>query len=424
VAPGTTIRLRDEMECKFGIWIDDVAVGHPASAEGHILRMVNADDQLHVDPLERLRQRHSAKWRTYPSDVLPLTVAEMDFALAPAVSAALRDAVERSDTGYAMPVPGLGQAVAAFAARRWNWDIDPTSVTAVTDVGVGVVQLLRALTRPGDAVVISPPVYPPFLDWVPEAGARLLEVPLVESEGQWRLNLDGLESAFAAHPAAYVLCNPHNPVGTVHSPEELEALVRLARIYRVVLISDEIHAPLVLPGATFTPLLAMPGADELAVSVVSASKAWNLAGLKCAAVVTASPAMASLAARFPPDARWRIGHLGVIAAVAAYNEGEAWLDQLLRTLDHRRSVLGDLLAERLPGIRWQPPEATFLAWLDCSSIGPDNEARELFLQHGKVALEPGLRFGAPGAGYARLNFATSVDILDQATKGMSRAIAT
>jgi cysteine-S-conjugate beta-lyase len=205
---------------------------------------VNVADQLPVDPLERLLQRHSEKWQTYPSDVLPLTVAEMDFALAPAVSTALRDAVDRSDTGYAMAVPDLGHAVAGFAARRWSWDIDPASVTAVTDVGVGVVELLRTITRPGDAVVISPPVYPPFFDWVPEAGAQLREVPLAESAGRLRLDLAGLERAFAAHPAAYVLCNPHNPVGTVHSPEELKALVRLARIYRVVLISDEIHAPL------------------------------------------------------------------------------------------------------------------------------------------------------------------------------------
>ena len=386
-------------------------------------RIVNSDDQLPVDPVVRLLQRRSAKWQTYPRDVLPLTVAEMDFALPPAVSAALHDAVERSDAGYAMPAPGLGEALAGFAARRWGWDIDPASVTAVTDVGVGVVELLRAVTQPGDTVVISPPVYPPFFDWVPEAGARILEVPLIEHDGKQRLDLDGLQRAFAAHPAAYVLCNPHNPVGTVHSPHELEALIRLARIYRVTVISDEIHAPLVLPGAAFTPLLTVPGAGELAVSVVSASKAWNLAGLKCAAVVTASPAMASLVARFPPDSRWRIGHLGVIATVAAFHEGEAWLDQLLRTLDHRRAVLGALLAERLPTVRWQPPEATFLAWLDCRGIGPDDEARELFLRRGKVALEPGLRFGAAGAGYARLNFATSVDILDQATKGMSRALA-
>jgi cysteine-S-conjugate beta-lyase len=255
---------------------------------------------LPIDPLDLLRQRRSAKWQTYPKDVLPLTVAEMDVNLAPPVAEVLAEAVRRSDTGYGQAAPDLGRAVARFAARRWGWDVDPAQVTGVTDVGVGVVELLRAVTHPGDAVVVSPPVYPPFFDWVPEAGARILEVPLAERDGRQRLDLDGLERAFAAHPAAYVLCNPQNPVGTVHSPEELEALVRLARIYRVTLISDEIHAPLVLPGATFTPLLTVRGAGELAVSVVSASKAWNLAGLKCAAVVTASPAMASLVARFPP----------------------------------------------------------------------------------------------------------------------------
>jgi cystathionine beta-lyase len=375
--------------------------------------------ELPVDPLDLLRKRRSAKWQTYPADVLPLTVAEMDFALAAPVAEALHEAVERSDAGYAMAVPGLGRAVAAFAASRWSWDVDPMSVTAVLDVGVGVVELLRLLIRPGDAVVISPPVYPPFFDWVPEAGARLLEVPLAHDAAGWRLDLAALEAAFATHPAAYVLCNPHNPVGRVHTADELAALVRLARIYQVAIVSDEIHGPLVLPGATFTPLLTVPGAAEVAVSVLSASKAWNLAGLKCAVVVTAAPRMAAVTGRFPPDARWRIGHFGVIAAVAAFTAGEPWLDQLLATLDHRRALLSDLLRERLRMLTWHPPEATFLAWLNCAALGPDNQARERFLDHGRVALEPGLRFGAAGSGYARLNFATSADILDQATAQMA-----
>jgi cystathionine beta-lyase len=377
--------------------------------------------ELSVDPLEVLRQRRSAKWQTYPADVLPLTVAEMDFALAPPIAEALREAVERSDVGYAMAVPDLGQALAGFAGRRWDWDLDPASVTAVTDVGVGVVELLRVLIRPGDAVAISPPVYPPFFDWVAEAGARLLEVPLVCGPAGWRLDLAALEAAFATHPAAYVLCNPHNPVGRVHSADELAALVRLARIYRVAIVSDEIHGPLVLPGATFTPLLTVPGAAEVAVSVLSASKAWNLAGLKCAAVVTAGPRMAAVTDRFPADTRWRIGHLGVIGAVAAFTAGEPWLDQLLLTLDHRRLLLCDLLRQRLPMLTWHPPEATFLAWLDCTALGADNRAWERFLGHGRVALEPGLHFGAVGSGYARLNFATSPDILDQATARMARS---
>ena len=380
--------------------------------------MDSGTPDLPVDPLGILRQRRSAKWQTYPADVLPLTVAEMDFALAAPVAASLREAIERSDAGYALAVPDLGRAIAGFAASRWNWDIDPAAVTAVTDVGVGVVELLRVLTRPGDAVVISPPVYPPFFDWIPEARARLLEVPLRRGSAGWTLDLGALEAAFATHPAAYVLCNPHNPVGRAHTVGELAALARLARLYRVTIISDEIHGPLVLPGATFTPLLTLPGAAEIAVSVLSASKAWNLAGLKCAAVVTASPGMAAVVDRFPADIQWRIGHFGVITAVAAFTAGEPWLDRLLATLDRRRALLATLLRERLPMLSWHPPEATYLAWLNCAALGPDNKPRDRFLDHGRVALEPGLRFGAIGSGYARLNFATSSDILDQATTRM------
>ncbi|MBV9795296.1 MAG: aminotransferase class I/II-fold pyridoxal phosphate-dependent enzyme [Actinobacteria bacterium] len=322
---------------------------------------------LPIDPLDALRQRRSAKWLTYPADVLPLPVAEMDVNLAPPIAEVLAEAVRRSDTGYGYTGTELARAVAKFTASRWSWDIDPAQVTAVTDVGVGVVELLRALTGPGDAVAISPPVYPPFFDWVPESGARLLEVPLAHDGGGYQLDLDALERAFATHPAAYVLCNPHNPVGRVHTPAELAALVRLARIYHVTLISDEIHGPLVLPGATFTPLLTVPGAAEVAVTVMSASKAWNLAGLKCAVVVTASPRLAAVVDRFPPDTPWRFG-------------------------------------------------------LDCSAVCPDSTARELFLDRGRVALEPGLRYGAQGAGYARLNFATSAGILDQAVDRMAAAL--
>jgi cystathionine beta-lyase len=385
--------------------------------------MTSSSDELPVDPVDRLRQRRSAKWRTYPSDVLPLTVAEMDVALAPAVATALHAAVDRSDAGYAMTVPDLGDALAMFAGSRWGWEIAPTSVTAVADVAVGVVELLRVLSRPGDAVVISPPVYPPFFGWPTEAGLGLVEVPLARQEEGFRLDLAALERAFARHPAVYVLCNPHNPVGRVHSAEELAALVRLARIYGVSIVSDEIHAPLVLPGARFTPLLTLPGAAEVAVSLISASKAWNLAGLKCAAVVAAGARMSAAVDRLPADLRWRVGHFGVLASVAALTDGVAWLDQLLRTLDRRRTQLDDLLGERLPKLNWVRPEATYLAWLDCTAIGADNDPRELFLERGRVALEPGLRFGAAGAGHVRLNFGTSSDILDEATDRMARALS-
>jgi cystathionine beta-lyase len=379
-------------------------------------------DELPVAPLERLRQRRSAKWRVFPDDVLPLPVAEHDFDLAPPVAEALRAAVDRSDTGYAVAVPALGEALAGFAARRWSWEVDPAAVSPVADVGVGAVELLRVLTRPGDRVLISPPVYAPFFSWVPEAGRQLVEVPLAGTDAGWRLDLPALERAFADRPAAFLLCSPHNPVGRVHSPEELATLVELARRYDVVLVSDEIHAPLVLPGAAFTPILTVPGAAEVTVSLVSASKAFNLAGLKCAAAVSASPRMARLVERLPEDLRWRVGHFGVLASVAAFTEGEVWLDRLLLTLDRRREQLRGLLAERLPVVRWTPPEATYLAWLDCSALGAGDAAREACLERGRVAFEAGSRFGAPGEGHLRLNFGTSAEIVDDAVARMATAL--
>lgn len=198
--------------------------------------------------------------------------------------------------------------------------------------------------------------------------------------------------------------------------------MRRATAYGVAVLSDEIHAPLVLPGAMFTPILTVPGAAKVAVSLVSTSKAWNLAGLKCATIVTASPELAAVVRRLPPDTPWRIGHFGVMASIAAYEEGRDWLDRLLATLDHRRALLGRLLAERLPKVSWRPPEATFLAWLDCSAFGAGTQPRDLFFTDGRVALEPGPRFGAAGSGHVRLNFGTSAEILETAIDRMAEAL--
>jgi cystathionine beta-lyase len=278
--------------------------------------------------------------------------------------------------------------------------------------------MLRLLVRPGETIVINPPVYPPFPTWVAEVGARLLEVPLDAGNG-WQIDLAALQRAFATGPAAYLLCNPHNPVGRVHRPDELAAIVELAARYGVPIVSDEIHAPLTLPGSTFTPLLTVPGAAEIAVALHSASKAWNLAGLKCAAIVAGAPAMQSIVDRLSPDVRWRVGHFGVLATVAAYTEAVDWLDRLLIELDSHRTLIGSLLRDLLPSVRWQPPEATFLAWLDCRAMGPDDSVQERFLQEGHVALEPGSTFGSVGTGYVRLNFGTSREILEEAFARMA-----
>jgi cysteine-S-conjugate beta-lyase len=377
---------------------------------------------LPVDDLALLRRRRSAKWRSHASDVLPLPVAEMDFPLAPAVRDVLAEAVQRSDTGYAAGADGLAEALAGFAADRWGWQVDTGSVVPATDVGVACVEMLRVICRPGDSVVINPPVYPPFFHWVEESGTKLVEAPLRQDASRgWRLDLDALADAFATRPAAYVLCNPHNPVGRVHTAEELAEVARLAHEHGVRVISDEIHAPLVLAGASFTPFLTVPGAAEVGVSLESASKAWNLAGLKCAAIVSASPAMHALVRQRPVDARWRVGHFGLLASVAAFADGREWLDALLATLAANRDLLSRLLEERLPKLRWCPPEATYLGWLDCRAYGHGDEPYELFLSRGRVALEAGPRFGAPGGGWVRLNFGTSGEILDEAVARMAAA---
>lgn len=388
-----------------------------------------SDIELAVDDIERLRMRRSAKWRLYPSDVLPLPVAEMDYPLAPVIRETLADAIDRSDTGYGFAGPELGAALSGFAADRWAWDLDPASVLPVPDVGIGCVELLRVLCEPGDAVVVNTPVYPPFFHWAAETGLRIVEVPLRHdpsaadvASGAWRLDLDGLAAAFAAGARAYLLCSPHNPVGRVHSDAELEQVAELASRHGVRVIADEIHAPLVLAGSTFTPFLTVPGADQIGVSVVAASKAFNLAGLKCAQVVSASSAMGEAVRRMPPDVRWRVGHLGILATVAAYRDGGGWLDALLCTLERRHDQLLRLLAERLPQVRHQRPEATFLAWLDCRAFGAGAEPQQRFLERARVALYPGPDFGAPGSGWVRLNVATSEELLDEAVARMASAL--
>jgi cystathionine beta-lyase len=367
------------------------------------------------------RRRRSAKWRTHPADVLPMFVAEMDVALAPPVQRVLADAVAASDTGYAVALPELGQALAGFTERRWGWTVDPEWVAPVPDVGVGMVEVLRLLGAAGRPVVFSPPVYPPFWNWVTEVGAHAVEVPLTD-DGSWRLDLPALERAFAQRPAAYLLCNPHNPVGRVPDAAELAALVELATRYGVPLVSDEIHAPLTLPGETFTPLLTVPGAADVALALVSASKAFNLAGLKCAAVVAGSAPMHAVLTRMPPDVRWRAGHLGVLASVAAFTDGDAWLDGLRGALADRFDTLGQLLAEQLPQVRWCRPQATFLAWLDCRAVGEGDAPFQRFLQRGRVAVEPGTRFGVPGSGFVRLNVGTSHELLTEGVARMAAAL--
>jgi cystathionine beta-lyase len=378
---------------------------------------------LRTADLASLQTRTSLKWRMFEPDVLPLFVAESDYALAPCITDALQEALERGDVGYAPPeTPELAQAFADHARRNFAWKVDPSSVRAFPDVMVGVVELLRVL-GPGRGVVINTPAYPPFFEAIPEAGCRLVEVPLTERDGFWELDLAGLERAFKAGARFYLLCNPHNPTGRVFAKEELQQIAHLARTYGVTVLSDEIHGPLVLPGARHVPYLAEDvGAGDDAVVLTSASKAWNIPGLKCALAVAGNERVQEAFDRLPDQVRYRTGILGVLANTAAFSEGKAWLDESLEHIDGNRRLLSGLLEQAAPAVGYRPPEATYLAWLDFRAIGIGDDPAAFLRREGAVALGRGLDFGAPGAGFARLTFATSSEVLTEAVARIATAL--
>jgi cystathionine beta-lyase len=369
-------------------------------------------------PIERLRLRRSAKWARYPDDVLPAWVAEMDFPLAGPVKRALAEAVELDDCGYAYPAGlGLAEAFAGFAERRMGWEVDPAAVSPSSDVVGAITALLRALTEPGDAVVINTPVYHPFFAVIEQLGCELAEAPL--RDGQ--LDPEAIERRFAQGAVALVLCSPHNPTGSVPSREQLEEIAAAAARHGAWVLSDEIHAPLTLTGARHVPFLTVSeAAAEHGIALCSASKAFNVAGLHCAQIVTASERAAAVIAGLPFSAT-HCGHLGAIASVAAFRDGGPWLDEVLAVLDHNRALLAELLAQHLPEVACAAPQAGYLAWLDLRPLGLGEDPSEAILARGRVALSPGPGFGPQGAGFARLNIGTSPALLEQAVEGIARA---
>lgn len=370
-----------------------------------------------------LRKRRSAKWTMFPADVLPAWVAEMDFPLDANVRNALLDSIRHDDCGYANGA-GVGAAYAAFAKARYDWTLDPRGVFVIPDVLVGISEILRTLAKPGDRIVVNSPVYPPFYRVVGEVERQIEDVPLLRGEdGSWKLDLAGLERAFAGGAKAYLLCSPHNPLGMVFDLTTLACVAELAKEHDVLVIADEIHAPLTMPGATFVPFL--PIADYIdcdAVALASASKAWNLPGLKCAVAVAGSERMRKQLGLMRPELPWSAGNLGVVASIAAFQHGGPWLDELLTYLDGNRRLLTDLVARELPGVRYIEPQASYLAWLDCAALelGPDPVG--VFLERGRVALTRGRDFGPDSAAFVRVNMGTSAAILSEVVQRMRRAL--
>ncbi len=374
--------------------------------------------------IDQFRAQHtSAKWRTYEGDVLPAWIAEMDLDLAACVAEALHRAIDRSDTGYRHDGE-LPDALVEFSARQANWTFPTQHVMVLPDVLTGMAQAMGALTGEHDSVVITPPIYPPFFNVTRSIARRgIVEVPLVDDA----VDLEGLAAAFARpEVTAYLMCHPHNPTGFTADASTLRTIAELARAHGVTVISDEIWAPLTWGDEPFVPYLTVdPDLTGPDVALVSASKAFNLAGLKCAQIVAGSAQTARrLRDGIPIEVTYGTGHLGVIASIAAYREGDDWLSHTVDLLESNMHLLQRELTAALPEVGFRAPDATYLAWLDCRPLGLGEDPAAVFLEHGRVAFNAGHLYGDIGKGFVRVNIATDPQVVVEMVRRMAHAVAT
>lgn len=373
---------------------------------------------------DSLRAAGGLKWTRY-GPAIGAFVAEMDFGTAPEVTAALHEAVDRGRLGYLTTEAAgdMARACAGWLSRRYGWDVPAGWISPLADVVAGLQAAIEHFTPPGTPVVLPTPAYMPFLAVPGAVGRELVQVPMVERDGRHTYDLDGIARAFDGGARLLVHVNPHNPLGRVFTVEEQLALAEAVEAAGARVFSDEIHAPLVHPGAVHRPYASLSAATARhTVTATSAYKAWNLPGLKAAQLVLSDAEDA---------AHWeQVGFLhthgastpGVLATTAAYDAGGPWLDGVLAYLDGNRRHLGELLADRLPAVRWTPPEGTYLAWLDCRALGLPASAGEFFLERAGVAMVDGPECGAPGAGHVRLNFATPRPVLTTIVERLADAV--
>jgi cystathionine beta-lyase len=375
----------------------------------------------HVDgqPLDILYKRTSAKWTGSPSDILPMPVAEMDFEIDPAIKARLHALVDASDTGYAGNNLELRMNLAGFAKKAWNWELDPEQISTCGDVGVGMVEVGRAVTKPGEKVMINTPVYLNMRNWADRLNLEVVDAQMHKDGMHYTLDFDAIEAGYKSGVKAHFLCNPHNPTGTVFTKEELSRLADLAKKYGVIVLSDEIHAPITYEKGAFVPFLSVSEtAREVGICVTSASKAWNLAGLKCAQIITQHEKTKAIIDAMPMGVRFGASHFGVHAGAVAFTCTD-WLEGALKTLDRNRKLLASLLAEKLPQVHYRVPDCSYLAWLDVTELGLGEDPAKTIFDQGKLYVNSGILFGPQSANFVRMNFGTSAEII---TEGVNRLV--
>ncbi|MGO1768465.1 MAG: MalY/PatB family protein [Microbacterium sp.] len=385
--------------------------------------MTSAHDFDSITP-EQLRDVGSMKWSLFPGKT-PAFVAEMDFGIAPAITDALHEAVDRGAFGYLPPAAGraLTEAFAGWSAERYDWAVDPGDVKSISDVIQAFQVAIDHFSAPGSAIVLPTPAYMPFLT-VPEVhDRRIIQVPMIRTADGWEYDLDALDRAFADGGGLLVLCNPHNPIGRVLREDEMAAIGEVVDRHGARVFSDEIHAPLVHPGHVHRPYAAVNEVNAgHTLTATSASKAFNLPGLKAAQVVLSNDADRAYWAANARALHFDASNLGVVANTAAYTGGGDWLAGVVDYLDGSRRLLAELVAKHLPGVRYTPPEGTYLAWLDCAALDLPGSPYEFFANEAKVVATDGALCGAGNERAVRLNFATPRPILTDAVAAMGAAL--
>jgi cystathionine beta-lyase len=375
---------------------------------------------------DELRRRGSLKWTRGAPGVLGAFVAEMDFGTAPAVRAALRDAIDRADLGYLSDraAAGLRAACADWQRFAYGWHVDPASVWPMADVLRCLAAAITVFSRPGSPVILPTPAYMPFVTVPGLMGRETIQVPMVPlPDGRLTLDLDGIDAAFRAGGHLLVLISPSNPVGRVYSSQELASVAALVDRHGGRVFADEIHAPLVYPGGHHVPYASIsPVAAAHSVTAVSASKAWNLPGLKCAQLIVTGDADAATWERAWPLYEHDASTLGAQASIAAYADGRAWLSDVVGYLDGNRQLLAQLLAGQLPAVGFQAPEGTYLAWLDCRRLDLRPDPAAFLLDRAGVLATNGAECGRAGQGFLRLNFATPRPILAEMIRQVGAAV--
>jgi len=373
--------------------------------------------------LDTLARRPGLKWQNAAAGEIPLWLAEMDFALAPAIRAEIQRHLQQHVLGYGAGSEAAEQALRDWLLRRHAWKLAPGLTLWLSGVTQALATALLALTRPGDRVLLCTPCYPPLWRAIEQAGCQPLAWPLRPGQGDYRLDLQTLKRLLAdSHPTLLILNTPHNPTGRVFSRAELYALGALLQSSATQVVSDEIFADIVFPGQRHTPfVLAAPECAARCVTLYSASKAFNLAGLKCAALICGTPALRARFNALSPSLLGSPGILALAACRAAWNDSEPWLDRTLARLERNRHQLFSGLRSQLPLLAGQPPQGTYLAWLDTAQLGLNEDAEAFFRRRARVDVAGGAAFGADYRHFIRIAFATPGLILQHALSAMATA---